>query len=52
MNLLCGALGVIAVFKGWLDLATPACAMICGSFAVISYLDINNIVGAFTKALE
>ena len=21
MNLLCGALGVIAVFKGWLDLA-------------------------------
>jgi len=50
MNLLCGALGVIAVFKGWLDLATPACAMICGSFAVISYLDINNIVGAFTES--
>ena len=34
--------------ENFLGLATPACAMICGSFATISHLDINNIVGAFT----
>ena len=36
--------------ENFIGLATPACAMICGSFAVISYLDINNIVGAFTES--
>ena len=34
----------------FLGLATPACAMICGSFTVIAHLDINNIVGAFTES--
>lgn len=29
--------------ENFIGLATPACAMICGSFAAISYLDINNI---------
>ena len=36
--------------ENFIGLATPACAMICGSFATISYLDINNIVGAFTES--
>lgn len=36
--------------ENFIGLATPACAMICGSFAVISYLDINNIVGVFTES--
>ena len=36
--------------ENFLGLATPACAMICGSFATISHLDINNIVGAFTES--
>lgn len=36
--------------ENFIGLATPACAMICGSFAVISYLDINNIVGIFTES--
>ena len=36
--------------ENFLGLATPACAMICGSFAVIAHLDINNIVGAFTES--
>ncbi|MBE6215734.1 MAG: CDP-diacylglycerol--serine O-phosphatidyltransferase [Bacteroidales bacterium] len=34
----------------FIGLATPACAMICGSFAVISHLDINNIAGVFTAS--
>jgi CDP-diacylglycerol--serine O-phosphatidyltransferase len=34
----------------FIGLATPACAMICGSFATISYLDLNNIVGVFTES--
>ena len=29
--------------ENFIGLATPACAMICGSFAALSYLDINNI---------
>ena len=37
--------------ENFIGLATPACAMICGSFAVISHLDINNIVGAFTESI-
>ena len=37
--------------ENFIGLATPACAMICGSFAVISYLDINNIVGVFTESV-
>ena len=36
--------------ENFIGLATPACAMICGSFATISHLDINNIVGAFTES--
>ena len=35
--------------ENFLGLATPACAMICGSFAVIAHYDINNIVGVFTE---
>lgn len=34
----------------FIGLATPACGMICGSFAVIAHYDINNIVGAFTQS--
>lgn len=34
----------------FLGLATPACAMICGSFVTIAHLDINNIVGVFTQS--
>ena len=34
----------------FIGLATPACAMICGSFAVIAHLDINNIAGVFTQS--
>ena len=34
----------------FIGLATPACAMICGSFAFIAHFDINNIVGAFTES--
>lgn len=34
----------------FLGLATPACAMICGSFVTIAHLDINNVVGAFTQS--
>lgn len=34
----------------FIGLATPACAMICGSFTTISYLDINNIAGAVTES--
>ena len=36
--------------ENFIGLATPACAMICGSFAVIAHFDINNIVGAFTES--
>ena len=36
--------------ENFIGLATPACAMICGSFATISYLDLNNVVGAFTES--
>ena len=35
--------------ENFIGLATPACALICGSFAYISQFDINNIVGVFTK---
>ena len=34
--------------ENFIGLATPACAMICGSFTVIAHYDINNIVGVFT----
>lgn len=34
----------------FIGLATPACAMICGSFAVIAHFDINNVVGVFTES--
>ena len=34
----------------FIGLATPACALICGSFAYISQFDINNIVGVFTES--
>ena len=36
--------------ESFLGLATPSCAMICGSFAVIAHLDINNIAGAFVES--
>lgn len=36
--------------ENFIGLATPACAMICGSFAVIAHYDINNIVGMFTES--
>ncbi len=36
--------------ENFIGLATPACAMICGSFAFIAHFDINNIVGAFTES--
>ena len=36
--------------ENYIGLATPACAMICGSFAVIAHYDINNIVGMFTES--
>ena len=36
--------------ENFLGLATPACALICGSFAYISQFDINNIVGVFTES--
>ena len=36
--------------ENFIGLATPACAMICGSFAVIAHYDINNIVGVFTQS--
>ena len=36
--------------ENFIGLATPACAMICGSFAVIAHFDINNIVGMFTES--
>ena len=34
----------------FIGLATPANALICGSFAYISQFDINNIVGVFTES--
>ena len=36
--------------ENFIGLATPACAMICGSFAFIAHYDINNIVGMFTES--
>ena len=36
--------------ENFIGLATPACAMICGSFAYIAHFDINNIVGVFTES--
>jgi CDP-diacylglycerol--serine O-phosphatidyltransferase len=36
--------------ENFLGLATPACALICGSFAYISQFDLNNIVGVFTES--
>lgn len=36
--------------ENFIGLATPACAMICGSFAVIAHYDINNVAGIFTKS--
>lgn len=36
--------------ENFIGLATPACAMVCGSFAVIAHYDLNNIVGAFTES--
>ena len=36
--------------ENFIGLATPACAMICGSFAFIAHYDINNIVGMFTQS--
>ena len=36
--------------ENFIGLATPACAMICGSFAFIAQYDINNIVGMFTES--
>ena len=36
--------------ENFIGLATPACAMICGSFVTIAHLDINNIAGAFTES--
>lgn len=35
--------------ENFIGLATPACAMVCGSFAVIAHYDLNNIVGIFTQ---
>lgn len=36
--------------ENFIGLATPACAMVCGSFAVIAHYDLNNIVGSFTQS--
>lgn len=36
--------------ENFIGLATPACAMVCGSFAVIAHYDLNNIVGVFTQS--
>lgn len=36
--------------ENFLGLATPACAMLCGSFVTVSYLDINNIAGVVTES--
>ena len=34
----------------FIGLATPACALICGSFAYIAQFDLNNIVGFFCES--
>ena len=36
--------------ENFIGLATPACAMICGSFTLVAHLDINNIAGAMTES--
>ena len=35
--------------ENFIGLATPACALICGSFAYISQVDTNNIMKVFTE---
>ena len=36
--------------ENFIGLATPACAMICGSFTIVAHLDIYNIAGAMTES--
>ena len=36
--------------ENFIGLATPACAMICGSFAAVSHLDIHNIARPITES--
>ena len=36
--------------ENFIGLATPACAMLCGSFATISYLDIMNVARPVTES--
>ena len=36
--------------ENFIGLATPACAMLCGSFAAISYLDIMNVARPVTES--
>ena len=36
--------------ENFIGLATPACAMICGSFTLVAHLDVNNIAGAMTES--
>ena len=36
--------------ENFIGLATPACAMICGSFAFIAHYDIHTRVGMFTES--
>ena len=36
--------------ENFIGLATPACAMICGSFTYVAHLDIYNIAGAVTAS--
>ena len=36
--------------ENFIGLATPACALICGSFAYIAQFDLNNIVGVFSES--
>ena len=36
--------------ENFIGLATPACAMICGSLTIVAHLDINNIAGVMTES--
>ncbi len=36
--------------ENFIGLATPACAMICGSFTLVAHLDVNNIAGVMTES--
>lgn len=36
--------------ENFIGLATPACAMICGSFTIVAHMDIYNIAGAMTES--